>query len=385
MKRYLVLLAAVLMLVLALASCRTGGMGSGNQDDYEILAWNDLGMHCYDKDFSTFSILPPFNTIWAQVIKRGDKPELVTEGVVVTYRFEGNTSSVGKSNFWDYAKGLFGADLKPGVGLTGLTLKGRMQPHGDHFAAEGIPLTEVNDDGTVDHYQVAVITATDASGRVLATTRCVSPLSTEMHCSGCHDDNLRDGIATGDYRTNVLVLHDQLSKTDLMNNRPVLCAGCHPSNALGTKGDIISLSHAMHKRHDFINNSLDGCYSCHPGKNTKCLRGVMFVKGKTCTDCHGGMKQVAETSRNPWFEEPDCGDCHEYGAEPGKLYRMSAGHGGVYCAACHGSPHAEYPSALDKDNMQPMRIQGTPNSIGRCTACHLTPPMAGDLVHKAGM
>jgi len=382
MKRRM-LLVPVLVLLAALFACRGANMGGQSSDEYEILAWNDLGMHCYDKDFSTFSILPPWNTLWAQVIKRGDKPELVTSGITVHYSFEGNTTSVGKSNFWQHAKALFGADLKPGVGLTGKVLTGTMDAHGDHFTAEGLPLTEVNDDGSVEHYQVAVITATDAGGKVLAKTRCVAPLSTEMHCANCHDDNLRDGIATGDYRTNILVLHDQMNKTDLMKRKPVLCGSCHSSNALGTKSTLISLSHAIHARHGFINSSLDGCYSCHPGKDTKCLRGVMFVKGKVCTDCHGGMKQVGDTSRNPWFQEPDCGMCHKTGAEPGKLYRMSAGHGGVYCAACHGSPHAEYPSALDKDNMQPMRIQGSPKPIGRCTACHLTPPQ-GSMIHVAG-
>jgi hypothetical protein len=33
-----------------------------------VLAANDLGMHCMDREFSIFSILPPFNVINAQVI-----------------------------------------------------------------------------------------------------------------------------------------------------------------------------------------------------------------------------------------------------------------------------------------------------------------------------
>ncbi len=39
--------------------------------NYTILAWNDLGMHCTQDDFSYFLILPPFNTVHVQVIKRG--------------------------------------------------------------------------------------------------------------------------------------------------------------------------------------------------------------------------------------------------------------------------------------------------------------------------
>ena len=46
--------------------------------DYKVLAANDLGMHCADLDNQIFSILPPFNVVHAQVIKRGDNPTLMT-------------------------------------------------------------------------------------------------------------------------------------------------------------------------------------------------------------------------------------------------------------------------------------------------------------------
>jgi hypothetical protein len=35
-------------------------------------------MHCYQADFSTFQILPPYNVFWAQVIQRGKKPAIIT-------------------------------------------------------------------------------------------------------------------------------------------------------------------------------------------------------------------------------------------------------------------------------------------------------------------
>ena len=37
---------------------------------YKVLATNDLGMHCVDADFSVFSILPPYNVVNAQVVRR---------------------------------------------------------------------------------------------------------------------------------------------------------------------------------------------------------------------------------------------------------------------------------------------------------------------------
>jgi hypothetical protein len=43
---------------------------------YRVFAWNDLGMHCYDSDYSVFSILPPFNTVHAQVVQIGSTPLL---------------------------------------------------------------------------------------------------------------------------------------------------------------------------------------------------------------------------------------------------------------------------------------------------------------------
>src|SRR5512146_2588490 len=58
---------------------------------YVVLGWNNLGMHCYNPDFSNLAILPPYNTLVAQVIKLGDPPQIITSGVVVEYSFPDNT------------------------------------------------------------------------------------------------------------------------------------------------------------------------------------------------------------------------------------------------------------------------------------------------------
>jgi hypothetical protein len=34
-----------------------------------VLAFNDLGMHCMDREFSVFSILPPFNVVHSQACR----------------------------------------------------------------------------------------------------------------------------------------------------------------------------------------------------------------------------------------------------------------------------------------------------------------------------
>ncbi|MFK5984790.1 MAG: hypothetical protein QM479_05130 [Pseudomonadota bacterium] len=60
-------------------------LSSGN---YTVLAANDLGMHCADQDYRIFSILPPYNVLNAQVIKKANKPLLMSpvDGIKLTYR-----------------------------------------------------------------------------------------------------------------------------------------------------------------------------------------------------------------------------------------------------------------------------------------------------------
>ena len=56
--------------------------------DFTVLAANDLGMHCADQDYRIFSILPPYNVLHAQVLRKGSEPEHMSpaNGVQLTYR-----------------------------------------------------------------------------------------------------------------------------------------------------------------------------------------------------------------------------------------------------------------------------------------------------------
>lgn len=365
--------------------------------DYVLLGWNDLGMHCYNRDFQDLGVLPPYNTLWAQVIKRGNPPVIMTDTITVTYRFPDNTYSVGKSNFWTYAKQLFGVDLAPDMGLAGFGLSGDMEAKADHFVAEGIPLTEFSDSNPTvrDPYQLAELVALDAGGKVLAQNTVVAPVSTEMRCDNCHSDGGVEGIRTGRVETNILTYHDEENADEyptghtgrLMDRRPVLCAECHASNALNAPGvaGLPSLSKAMHSKHaDKVAQTTDGCYNCHPGPTTKCLRDVMSSQhGMDCVDCHGTMEKVAE-NRNPWLNEPRCDDCHEEPqyAQDQPLYRMSTGHGGVRCEGCHDSTHAIATSSEERDAIKFVNLQGTKGTLASCLVCHTTMP-AGDSPHTA--
>lgn len=364
--------------------------------EYIVVAWNDLGMHCYNQDFQDLAVLPPYNTLWAQVIKVGDPPQLITSGITVTYAFPDNTFSVGKSNFWDYDVQLFGVDLADNVGLAGKGMSGEMDFHNDHFVAEGIPLTELRDSDLVNPYpyQLAEITVTDQNTHVvLAQTTAVAPVSTEMNCDNCHSDGGVEDISTGRVETNILTLHDMENMDEypaghtgaLMDRRPVLCAECHESNALGKPGldDIPSLSNAMHDTHDGeVPDTQEGCYQCHPGPNTECLRDVMSEKhGMDCIDCHGGMEPVSNNP-SPWLNEPRCDNaaCHGSGYKQDQpLYRLSKGHGNLYCAACHDSPHAIAPSREANDAIKFIDLQGYNDTLEVCTVCHLTEPTNIDI------
>lgn len=367
--------------------------------NYAIIAWNDLGMHCMDPSYEDFAVLPPYNTLHAQVIQRAYLPTIVTQGITVQYRILGNTRSDNKTNFWQYAQRLFSLKqpLTPNIGLKGAGLAGNMTPAADSFVAEGIPLTEYLDSDLSRPYpyQVAEVVARNASGSIIASTQTVAPVSTEMHCEKCHGDNgaANRSIATGKVKTNILTLHDQRHRTTLMAQRPVLCASCHGSNALSLPGKtgVSNLSLAIHGRHaraGIDDGTMNGtCYLCHPGPQTKCLRDSMFQKGLTCYNCHGTLTNVAAATRRPWLDEPRCASCHgaTFGESAGVLYRKAKGHQGIYCEACHGSPHAITPTTEANDNVQATLLQGHAGTINTCTVCHIATPSFGGPHHDIAM
>jgi hypothetical protein len=348
-----------------------------------VLSWNDLGMHCMNQYHADFEVLPPFNNLQAQLIERGDAlrpPRLLMDSVSVEYSIPGNTTSVTKTDFWTYAFALFGVTLPPDIGLTGKGLTGALDRAGALFEARGIPVTPFTDAApTVESpLQQALVIARDAGGNELARSTPVIPVSVEVNCvsSGCHAsiNSLLNG-------------HPREAGFD-PNARPILCAKCHASPALGTAGiaEANYFSFRIHDKHSFLDQTMGGvdlCYKCHPGPKTQCLRGAMSQRhGLVCQDCHGNMQAVAssiERGRVPWANEPSCATCHGplYAEQPGKLFRMSTGHGGVACEGCHGSTHADFPSRESADNANSIALQGHAGVLDDCTVCHGITPVAG--------
>ncbi len=347
----------------------------GAAGGWTVVGWNNLGMHCLDADFSVFAILPPYNTIHAQVMD--PTGNLVSSGVTVTYQGVAdptgsiNTTSVGKTNFWQYAQALFGLaqPLAPDVGLTGVAMPGAanaprpmsFDPANGWFIAEGIPLTPYDDAKAKNPYPLMRLVAKDASGNVLASTDIVLPVSDEMACSACHASG---GSATArpaagwandpdpirDYRINIVRLHDDRNAgspayagalaangyaagglyATVSGGKPVLCALCHASNALATPGyaGVPQLTTSVHFFHAHVTDPATGmtldstdnrsaCYRCHPGSTTKCLRGAMGSAvaadgslAMQCQSCHGTMSAVGGAGRQGWLDEPACQSCH---------------------------------------------------------------------------
>ncbi|MFO0983661.1 MAG: hypothetical protein U1E76_18350 [Planctomycetota bacterium] len=335
---------AVLMFWLFAAPALAGGnQGNSALEGHRLVAFNDLGMHCMDREFSVFAILPPFNVVNAQVIRQGVHGNpVILDSSAVELRYlpvadrtgSINSTSRLKTDFWQYAYELFGATLRPGQGLLGFympkdrptTVPQLMNYHASYrwFSAEGVPITPIDDAGQVNTYPLMRIAAFDRlTGTELAQLDVVVPVAQETDCKNCH--------ATGEIaardpaigwsndpdieiqsKENVLILHDWNQWTNLRGSTPVLCASCHYSPALdlagaGPQGDQVGrplMSHVAHNFHGKLRDDAgqplfppDGdaeqtCYQCPPGKVTKCERGAMKNGNLECKDCHGGMLSV---------------------------------------------------------------------------------------------
>ena len=452
----------------------------------QLLGWNNLGMHCMDSDYSVFSVLPPYNTIEAQLIVNG---LLVTNGAGYTVTYEAvadpagsfNSTAMGKGNYYTFAAAIYGANLAPEAGLAGWSMPGvsnvpqsmLFEPTNhpaagvatpvNWFRAEGIPLSPYDDAHHKNPYPMMRLIARNASYQPIATNDIVLPVSDEMDCRACHASGTAaaaqpvagwvwSGLPERDFRLNILRLHDErqfaaypalytaalaargfnplgLYRGVVADKKPVLCAACNASEALGAPsyGAIPQLTTSMHAYHAHVldptsNTTLDNlanrsaCYRCHPGSTTRCLRGTMggavAADGSMemqCQNCHGNMSAVGATNRVGWFMEPKCQSCHTGTAThnggqirftsaltnglsrvpadttfatttnnptPGlSLYRFSFGHGGLQCSACHGSTHAEFPSTHVNDNVRNQELQGHAGVMVECVSCHVTMPV----------
>ncbi|MCX8031493.1 MAG: cytochrome ubiquinol oxidase subunit I [Thermodesulfovibrionales bacterium] len=420
-------------------------------DEYVLLAWSTLGEKCITDSDKWFSFLYPGSSFEAVLIKRGIKPEVITNSVEILYEVQKGFENPSKNTeFWKYAEQLLSKKLEANKGLSAKGLKGTLDFNKEKnlFSAEGIPVLPYRDDGQFSPYPVFEAKAIDkSSGKILQFTKLIAPVSTELRCFVCHEGKPKWNNITGisdETAMNILKVHDRNTGTKLYKNalkgRPVMCQSCHEDFIVKSKGikGHNSFSASMHGWHANYLPYKDerACNLCHPNDtkgNTRCNRDIHAKLGMGCTQCHGKLDDHAASlllsqegtrtakillknlnpenpiskisPRKPWINQPDCLGCHEGFQKPDKnaksfnkwtteakmLYRNRKDNTDkLPCIACHGSPHATYPSFNDysknRDNIQPIQYQGVPLPIGaegRCDICHKV--KMKDSIHHANM
>ena len=300
-------------------------------------------------------------------------------------------------NFWQYAKD-YGFNVEPGNGITGNGLTGTctLSADGKYWEATAIPVVPYDAQGHFDAYPTCTVTVKDS-----VRARCW-PCSRRW----CFPCPTRCTATTATRRPTPSPPSSPLTTSSRrprwppisLNGKRHACNECHADNVLGAKGKpgVKSLSEAMHGFHApkmaSLNTLEESCYNCHPGQKTQCLRGAMAAAGLTCDDakCHGTIENVAATvasGRQPWLNEPDCGNCHTNASNPNTLYRQSYLTNGpedmngiILCESCHNGTHSEWKSTLALDNSIPLYLQGNAGPIGACNVCH----EGGGKIHEGG-
>lgn len=375
---------------------------------YVLLAWSQLGMGEIVDDNPFFRLQPPGNDLVAQLVRRGDSPQRITSGVTLSYQLDQSVAGV------------------PGAAVTGEL---KVDRDAGAYFAKALPAPPYQNDGSYLPYLTYTVTARDtASGVVLATTRVVAPVATEMGCKNCHGGGWRVDDITGlsdETAAQILEVHDRISGTTLLaaaeTGEITDCKSCHGDSATDSPGDPrqLSFSAAMHGWHAlFLADSVEqqACVACHGARPQGPTHFYREHHGAfmNCSNCHGTMtrhalallhqedqagkdgaapliaqlesRAVADSvtinGRRAWEQQPDCLTCHEdfamgtsvdafnvWTSGVDELFRNRHDLMGVMmCQACHGSTHALYPAQNSyggqRDILQPLQYQGNDRPIG---------------------
>jgi len=195
-----------------------------------------------------------------------------------------------------------------------------------------------------------------------------------------------------------------------MFNGGMLCQDCHgnmtdvgndfsrlqPGGGFVVAGDYYT--NANTPRIPWANEP--GCGSCHTGDFNSSLAGttgtivnlrdvnsrvdnLRLLQAFRSTDAN--QKPIVPTNKRFAEDVITPGATTAPGVNP-KLYRVSVGgqpttsgtiaiengHNGIFCEACHGSTHAEWPNRTPtaNDNLQANQLQGHTGTITDCDVCH---------------
>ena len=359
-------------------------MSGTTTSNYTLLAWNDLGMHCMDGlDFSVFSILPPYNTLHAQL--KDKNGALVTSGVTLTYEaVEDSTKSINtysagkagfadKTNFWDEITLMLGLPANALPRDTGLNLDGMTSGNPDPgnktpsltpqaliynaafgwYEAEGIPITPFDDAGNKNFYPTVKVVATDLLGTKLAETITVLPVSDEMTCISCHKSTTNtDAVSIAarpaagwvnntanpdkDWKQNVLKLHDEKNLASPVYVAALAANNFNPAGLLATaKAGRPVLCVLCHKSNAYFDK-----------RNSKtAMPGIIGIKPFT-EAIHSKHANVINPGTTNTLDEitdiTTCYQCHPGSKTNCMRGAMSkptdaAGNNAISCQNCHGN------------------------------------------------
>jgi len=226
------------------------------------------------------------------------------------------------------------------------------------------------------------------------------PLFPSMPPAVDENGNLRDPAAANDILQQTCYQCHPGRRTDClrgaMASGGMLCQDCHGDMAqVGndfTRNVSPANPGAFELASDFYTNpdtprvpwaNEPGCGSCHTGDAMDNMHGDPDTIG----DPQDGIrlmqayltmddKATPIVPTNKRFAENTVPDTFDGMVNPGAgnpmLYRVSKGHEGVFCEACHGSTHGIWPNGNPNanDNVAAMQLQGHTGTISECSACH---------------
>ncbi len=369
---------------------------------YLLVAWALDGMgFTSNPKVSGIDFSPASPEIRAQLIRRGEAPELIGSEASISYSMLVN----------------------------GARIAGEMTKQEGYFKAEIPELANVE-----QPYHLVEVEAV-ADGVVLSRTRLMVAQSAEVDCNHCHGQAKaaeEQGLSR-ETAAHILERHDKRSNTALKagfdQGEVVVCASCHADSSRGMTGQegVLNLSAAIHGFHAayMAEQGAGACAFCHPTAAqgaSQSLRGIHHSLGFDCINCHGsiaehgaallkaevaaGKARAAEllrvigatsvpvdriVARVPWLNMPDCLACHVDFQPPetdtafnlwtkGKsdiFHNRKGDEGTLFCAACHNEAHVLYPArnpyGARLDVQQPMQYQGNTLPLGAnrgCKTCH---------------
>lgn len=213
--------------------------------------------------------------------------------------------------------------------------------------------------------------------------------------------NKRDPLVTQDILSQTCYSCHPGNKTKCMRgamaNGGQVCQDCHGD--MNQVGDDFSRNvgpdniGAFEVKPDFYTNPATprvpwanepGCGSCHTGSATDNLAadnntlvnpfdsvgnvdGIRLAQAFLTDD----SKATPIVPVNKMFAENVVAEGTAADGNP-KLYRVSTGHAGLFCEACHGATHAEWPNAIPgaNDNVASLQMQGHTGTVTECLTCH---------------